>query len=54
MNDEVQQFMEDMVKRVGDKINTKIQQGEVSPEQLAEQAQSMMSGVFGSNPLSIK
>lgn len=47
---EGKQFMEGMVKTVGEKIQTKIKSGSISEKDLFNQAQKMMSA-FSGNPL---
>lgn len=48
---EGKQFMEGMVKTVGEKIQTKIKSGSISEKDLFSQAQKMMSTVFKDNPM---
>ena len=48
---EGKQFMEDMVKTVGSKIQNKIQTGKINEKDLIHQAQQMMSSVFKDSPL---
>ncbi len=48
---EGKQFMEGMVKTVGDKIQTKIKSGKLTEKDLFSQAQKMMGTVFKDNPL---
>jgi hypothetical protein len=48
---EGKQFMEDMVKTVGSKIQNKIQTGKINEKDLIQQAQQMMSSVFKDSPL---
>lgn len=44
-------FMEEMVKTVGNKIQTKIKSGKLNEKDLINQAQKMMGTVFKDNPL---
>jgi hypothetical protein len=48
---EGKEFMEEMVKTVGNKIQTKIQSGKINEKDLINQAQKMMGTVFKDNPL---
>jgi hypothetical protein len=48
---EGKQFMEGMVKTVGEKIQTKIKSGKLNEKDLFNQAQKMMGSVFKDNPL---
>ena len=45
------QFMEGMVKTVGEKIQTKIKSGKLNEKDLFNQAQQMMNTVFKDNPM---
>jgi len=49
-NKEGKEFMEEMVKTVGGKIQTKIKSGEINEKDLFNQAQKMMGSVFN-NPM---
>jgi ribosomal protein L12E/L44/L45/RPP1/RPP2 len=48
---EGKEFMEEMVKTVGSKIQSKIQSGKINEKDLINQAQKMMGTVFKNNPL---
>jgi hypothetical protein len=50
-NQEGKDFMEEMVKSVGGKIQTKIKNGELNEQDLFAQAQQMMGTVFNNNPM---
>jgi hypothetical protein len=50
-NQEGKDFMEEMVKSVGGKIQTKIKNGELNEQDLFSQAQQMMGTVFNNNPM---
>jgi hypothetical protein len=49
-NKEGKEFMEEMVKTVGGKIQTKIKSGQINEKDLFNQAQKMMGSVFN-NPM---
>ena len=51
MNKDGKSFMEDMVKTVGSKIQSKIKNGELNEQDLFQQAQMMMGSVFNNNPM---
>jgi hypothetical protein len=50
-NKEGKEFMEGMVKSVGDKIQHKINNGQIDEKDLFSQAQKMMGTVFNKNPM---
>jgi hypothetical protein len=50
-NKEGKDFMEEMVKSVGGKIQNKIKSGELDEKDLFNQAQQMMGTVFNNNPM---
>ena len=50
-NQEGKDFMEEMVKSVGGKIQNKIKNGELNEQDLFSQAQQMMGTVFNNNPM---
>ena len=50
-NQEGKDFMEEMVKSVGGKIQNKIKNGELNEQDLFAQAQQMMGTVFNNNPM---
>ena len=50
-NKEGKDFMEDMVKSVGNKIQSKINSGQIDEKDLFSQAQKMMGTVFSNNPM---
>ena len=50
-NQEGKDFMEEMVKSVGGKIQHKIKNGELNEQDLFAQAQQMMGTVFNNNPM---
>lgn len=50
-NQEGKDFMEEMVKSVGGKIQNKIKNGELNEKDLFAQAQQMMGTVFNNNPM---
>jgi hypothetical protein len=50
-NKEGKEFMEGMVKSVGNKIQNKINSGQIDEKDLFSQAQKMMGTVFNNNPM---
>ncbi len=50
-NKEGKEFMEGMVKSVGNKIQSKINSGQIDEKDLFSQAQKMMGTVFNNNPM---
>jgi hypothetical protein len=50
-NKEGKDFMEEMVKSVGNKIQNKINSGQIDEKDLFSQAQKMMGTVFNNNPM---
>ena len=50
-NKEGKEFMEGMVKSVGNKIQSKINSGQIDEKDLFSQAQKMMGTVFSNNPM---
>jgi hypothetical protein len=50
-NKEGKDFMEGMVKSVGNKIQSKINSGQIDEKDLFSQAQKMMGTVFNNNPM---
>jgi hypothetical protein len=50
-NKEGKEFMEGMVKSVGNKIQNKINSGQIDEKDLFNQAQKMMGTVFNNNPM---